>query len=601
MNCRRVLAKLLVVIVTFASISAARQGPAAEAPSVKLPRAAKVFPKESVVFVSIPSVPALKKAFLESSAGRMLQDPQLTPFLSDFWSGLLQSGAELEEQVGLSIPTMLAIPQGELSFAVVASSTKSPSFLVMLEAAENVENLRKLLDRAQQAATSDGAIVTRESVGGLDIIQFRNADVPEDSNERVCFFVSESTLFAGNDPAVVKTMAERVGGEASGEVLADNPKFQRLLRECRQASQGTLHFVAFADPIQLIEGIAVAQPAAGFTLAVLPVLGLDGLNSLGMALSADVAAWDSISEFHVFLDNPRTGVLDAPALKKGDALPEVFVPGSVIRYTTLYIDVPTTLARVEKLFDGFRGQGAFQRAVARPIERNLGLSLTEEVLPLSGGRVSLVSWFEQPVRINSGASGLIFHVSDPAAASILMEKVAEKLGDRMERKSLGTREYYEIIRRRPEFLPPEARFTNPCVAILDNTVVLTDSATLLSEMFTTLDNPNQSLRETLEFKLTLGKVRQLAGSNEVTMMAYGRPEEGIRALYESARSEEGRQALQQAAEFSPPAKAFLEALQKHELPPFDVLAKYFAPQGTLLIDDGTGWHFVSFALRKKLP
>jgi len=150
--------------------------------------------------------------------------------------------------------------------------------------------------------------------------------------------------------------------------------------------------------------------------------------------------------------------------------------------------------------------------VTQPIERNLGLNLTEEVLPLTGGRISLATWFEQPVRINSRASGLILHVSDPAAAALLLEKVADKLGDRMERKSLGTREYYEIIRRRPEFLPPQARFTNPCVAIIESTVVITDSATLLGEMFTTLDNPNQSLRETLEFKLTLGKVRQLAGS-----------------------------------------------------------------------------------------
>lgn len=599
MNHRRVTAGLLVFALTSVALAAARGG-AAETSQAPFPRAAKVFPKDSVVFVSIPSVPALKKAFLDSSAGRMLQDPQLAPFLSDFWGGLLQAGAEFENEVGLSIPAMLAIPQGELSFAIVANSTKSPSFLFMLDAGEKIEDLRKLVNRAQQAATENGAAVSRSTAAGIEIAQFKDPNTPEGSTDNgISFFLSESTLFAGNDPAVVKALAERIGGESSDEVLADNPKFQRLLQECRQASQGTLHLVVFADPIQLMEGIAVAQPSAGFALAVLPVLGLDGLNSLGMAMSADVAAWDSISEIHVFMDNPRTGVLDVPALKKGEAIPEAFVPGSVIRYATLYIDLPTTLSRVEKLFDGFRGEGAFRRAVVQRIERNLGLNLTEEVLPITSGRVSLVTWFEQPVRINSRASALILHVSDPAAASILVEKVAEKLGDRMERKSLGTREYYEITRRRPENLPPQVRFTNPCVAILEDTVVVTDSATLLGEMFAMLDNPDQSLRDTLEFKLTLGKVRQLAGSSEVAMMAYGRPEEGIRALYESARSEEGRQALRQAAESSPPAKAFLEALEKHELPPFDVLAKYFAPQGVLLIDDGTGWHLINFALRKK--
>ncbi len=574
----------------------------AESPSVRLPRAAQLFPKDCVIFVSIPDVPKLKSAFLESSAGRMLQDPQLAPFLSDFWAGLLAAGAEVEEDIGLSIPALLSLPQGELSFALVASSTQPPRFLVMLESGDQEEALRKLVDRARKAATDGGAKVIRDSVAGIEMIRIQASAAPEASDhdpDNGALFIAGGTLFIGNDIALAKAVAERVAGQGTGEILADNAKFRRLLQECRHASQGTLHFIAFADPLQLIEGIAVDQPSAAFAMALLPILGLDGLNSLGFAMSVDVAAWDSIAEFHAFLDNPRTGVLDAPAFQKGEPVPEVFVPASVIRYMPLYIDVSTTLNRVAKVVDGFRGEGTFQRAVARPLERNLGVNLMEEVLPLTAGRISLLTWFEQPVRVNSRGSALIFHVKDPAAASALIEKVADKLGDRMQRKSLGTREYFEIARRRPESLPPQARLVIPCVAVIEDSVVLTDSDALLAEMFATLENPNQGLRESLEFKLTLGKVRQLAGSNEVTLMGYARPEEGLRALYESARSPEGRDALRQAAESSPPAKALLEAMEKNELPPFDVLAKYFAPQGMLFIDDGTGWHIVSFALRKK--
>jgi hypothetical protein len=40
-------------------------------------------------------------------------------------------------------------------------------------------------------------------------------------------------------------------------------------------------------------------------------------------------------------------------------------------------------------------------------------------------------------------------------------------------------------------------------------------------------------------------------------------------------------------------------MDKNPLPPFSVLQKYFAPQGSMVIDDETGIHFMDFTLKRK--
>ncbi len=42
-----------------------------------------------------------------------------------------------------------------------------------------------------------------------------------------------------------------------------------------------------------------------------------------------------------------------------------------------------------------------------------------------------------------------------------------------------------------------------------------------------------------------------------------------------------------------------EALKKHPLPPFAVIAKYFAPSGGMITQDETGFHYQAFQLKRK--
>jgi hypothetical protein len=83
------------------------------------------------------------------------------------------------------------------------------------------------------------------------------------------------------------------------------------------------------------------------------------------------------------------------------------------------------------------------------------------------------------------------------------------------------------------------------------------------------------------------------------MIAFNRPEEAMRQVYEMATSDTMRGALKGQAANNPFMKSLDDALTTNPLPPFAVLAKYLAPGGALLTSDETGFHYMAFSLRRE--
>jgi hypothetical protein len=83
------------------------------------------------------------------------------------------------------------------------------------------------------------------------------------------------------------------------------------------------------------------------------------------------------------------------------------------------------------------------------------------------------------------------------------------------------------------------------------------------------------------------------------LIAFDRPEEALRLWYDIATADTTRQRLSQGAENNRFFRTVNDALRDNPLPPFAVLARYLAPSGSLLTDDESGLHYVSFTLRRK--
>lgn len=583
------------------------------AAAIEPPMAAKLFPAKTAVFFSIPDLPELKRAVLASSSGQMLQDPQLRPFLTDLWGGIVEAAAVVEKETGVSLEAILAIPKGELSVGLVSSEKQGWVVLIFMDAKENIETLKKLIDRGREAAVKAGAILKEEDVNGLPLTVLRPRERQGNEDNRrpqplVAYAINGATLLAGlavlgeEDLDVIRDVVGRLSGTSSStDTLSGQSKFNQFLSSIRHATRGKIHTLLFADPIEVLRGYAKIETGAAVALAILPVLGLDGLNSLGGAGSAEISGWDYVREFHVFLDNPRRGALDVPVFKPANLEPEEFIPSSVITYATVSLDLPTTVSRLAKLYDGFQGDGAFERRIGGRTERFLGVNLTQEFLPATTGRISLVRWVEQPVTVTSISNGLIVELKDEDVAAMIVDRIYQTRQANFEKKEFGTWQYYQSTRTRPASLPATVRFPVPCLAALGRFLIVTDSPALMQELFATTSDPPRALVESLEFKVVRGRIKDLAGRDEVSMLVFQRPDEAVRVFYEGVVNQPITEAMRTSAESNPLLKAFIAARERNALPPFEVLQRYYAPQGALLIDDATGLHLIDFGLRKKLP
>jgi hypothetical protein len=85
---------------------------------------------------------------------------------------------------------------------------------------------------------------------------------------------------------------------------------------------------------------------------------------------------------------------------------------------------------------------------------------------------------------------------------------------------------------------------------------------------------------------------------ELASMTYEFPRENLRYLFELAQTDEGRRRLEEAASTQRWAQAILSLTNKQGLPPFAVIEKYLVPQGSVLLSDESGLHYLTFTFRE---
>ena len=109
----------------------------------------KLFPEESVVFVRVANAHDLGEKIQQTSIGRMIQDPQLKPFVENLYG----KAGELytkngESKLGISWEDLKKLPKGEVAFAVVARPEQRPALLLLIDQGEEASVADKLVDKA---------------------------------------------------------------------------------------------------------------------------------------------------------------------------------------------------------------------------------------------------------------------------------------------------------------------------------------------------------------------------------------------------------------------------------------------------------------------
>ncbi len=572
------------------------------------PAAASLLPDSTVLVFSVADAPDVAQRFMNTAAGRMSEDPQLKPLVKDLYGSITEAVASLKDEVGLSLTEILTLPQGEMTFALIAPEAAPPAAVVLLDVGDQLSNARRLLKRGTEEMEKQNAARSEEAIGETTLVVY---DGVGPRKRKVAYFEKDDTLVAGSDLEVLKGLLGAWDGRAEGR-LKENEKYAAVMRKCRGTKDLAPQFFWYFDPIALMKNIGQDNTQVRLATATLPALGLDGVMAMGGSVALDAGQFDSVAHFHLLLDNPRDGIVEMIALESGEVRPESWVPADVASYATFHWRFQTTFDNLREIIDSFQGEGAVDDNLRRTVQEPTGIDLERDIIRSLEGRVTHFTRIDRqaPVslRSNSWCWGLKLRDTEPVEETL--GKLSARFEENIRSDLYAGNKFYQAIPPRPrraQSKPNEARPVDldrprppePCFGVVKDYLIITDRPELFHKVVSLSNNPEEALADTLDFKLIASKIVRQCGGAKPSLISFDRPEEVFRWAYDMINAQRTRDRLREAAADNPFFMSVEAALEKNPLPPFEVLQQYLAPGGAMIVDDETGIHYTAFTLRRK--
>ncbi|MFK7738260.1 MAG: hypothetical protein AB8B50_19710 [Pirellulaceae bacterium] len=581
--------------------------------------APKLFPDKTLAYVRIDDVTKLKEDLAKSSIGKLGNDDQIKPIIGEFYGSLVRVAEDLESSVGLNLDELLSIPSGEMAIALLPSEKTSaraerqesedgqrvsarlerPAVAMLLDAGEEISSIKIMLGRLEEAA-SEEMVHEEKVVDGLTLHRYQN---PNRERQQFGYFIDDGVIIACSDADYLTKLAQKWRGTLEdAEALADNRKFTTIMSRC-VGTEGERPQVSFyADPLAIVRQFVPRNATTSMTLAVLPALGVDGIEAVGGSWILAPPEFDSISHAHLLLSSPRRGVLSLLKPKSGSTEPEPWVPDTVASYSTINWDLASTLKGIERLYNQFRGEDALQKEVFDRLSEQLDLDFRGDLIDQMEGRVSILQGFVRPITINSGSNVYAIRINNiKYFKSKVMPKIIDQIEKRTEVRTASFGKLRANVLKMGRDLPPDSVIRQPtiCFTTVDDYLLMADSEFMLRQIASCLNDSVGPLSESLEYQLIADSIQGQLQDKECSAISYARPEESLQLFYELARDPQNKERLKQFSANNPFFKALYNALDKHELPPFSVISKYLAPGGGFLVEEETGLHYMSFGLRRE--
>lgn len=597
------------------------------------PTAPKLLPDSTVAMLRVRDVPDMIEKARQGNMGRMLADPEIAPFANNLYGSGAEAFKQVEEQIGVSLDELLNLPQGEICLALCETPSGPPAFVFLFEAVNKLDVFDKLVERAErEILNSDSPFSKKSEVVGsteITVLESKEENVPD-----IVYFKKEGVFSVITNLDLAKRMlsiwegiplpAEKGDDDASANAkpavatsLASDKLYNAVMSRCGINDPDPPHITYYVKPIPMVKSFMNDNVIGRTAVDVFaPRLGIDTLLGVGGSITLGAGDFDSISQLHVLIDNPRKGIMEAIALEPGEVTPEKFVPRDSVNYMTFNVNVQKSFTAVESVVDGFRGEGALLSMMKNNLSRPSGVDFELDVLANLANRGSYFQYFDRPVSMGSQRTAVAFHLKDAAFAAETLQKFAEKFAERIEEVNYDGVVYYRVISREPE----ESSNSDgdeqaaqrrrlriqmqpvPAWGIIDNCLIIADRPSVIEKCVQTLKDSDQALISDPKFKAVAENVNKYMKGNKPAGFMFQRPEESLRFLYELATADSSKEFLERQADpenatGNPFFGAINKAMKESPLPPFSKFEEYMAPAGTLLLNDETGFHLFGFSMK----
>ena len=274
--------RLLTWTLLFAILLVSVRPAAAERPP-----APKLLPATTLAMIRVTDTPLLVERFRETALGRIVQDPQIKPLLTQLYGSVQQAWKPIEERVGLPLSEVLGIPQGEICVAFVAVEDQQPGLVAFVDAGDRLLQVRTLLEKGEGLLRDQGGSKTTEMIGEEEVVVYRT------SNGTAIYQIQrEASIALATSKEIMQFVLNAWNGSGV-ETLADNDKFNSIMSRCAGSVADPPHITWFVDPIEGVRRLARGSFAAT-GLALLPVLGLDGMKGVGGSMTFATGEFDEV-------------------------------------------------------------------------------------------------------------------------------------------------------------------------------------------------------------------------------------------------------------------------------------------------------------------
>lgn len=586
--------RALIACLVFAGLASTVQAAEADAPSGGEPRldVLDLLPADTVVMVDVPDAALLRERLQETTLMRMTQDEAMRPLLDEMMGSLAETFATVEEKSGLTVDQLMTLPSGRVVVALVAAPGRGVQPVAIIDVGSSRHSLDRLLEQGGKSLQESGIERRTETIEGTQVTIFG-------PGTRAAYFERDDRIVIAMNLAILEDILLRwAGDEEALPSLAENQAYAAAMQTVRGDADASL----FYDPIGLVRGASAGNAGAAIGMAMLPVLGLDGVLGVGGSLKLAEEQFDVILDAHLALANPRGGLVDMVSFTTGDTTPEDWVPGDVADYMSFYFDFQRSYGKLTHVFDNTYGPGTVRNWIKQNMMPNIDADLEEEILPQFGGRMTIISRINEDLGIQNGTQLLGIQLTDAEKFAELFERVRGDFEGRLDRHSYQGITYY--VQRPPQELEESAEpgqqedVFRPCYCLLGDYMLFANHPSIVEAAIGSYNDPTEALTESLEFKLIASRAARQSGEDFISLLQFTRPAEKVRALYAMARSQQVRDELAASDENNPVLQGLRRVVEGDRLPPFEVVEKYLAPGGASLVDTPTGLHYTLFRLRR---
>ncbi|MDG3005241.1 hypothetical protein [Paludisphaera mucosa] len=568
----------------------------------------QVLPDSTLFFLKVADVGKFREAFRGSTYGQLWNDPALAELRADLAEKTKSTSDALKDKVGVTLKELLELPQGPVAVAAIAGTDEAKptvSLAIIADAGSNASKLTEVLTRSNKQAEQGGAKVAVETFKDNPLHVITSPDADGDGKNPppppVVWTSSGNTFFLGSNVAAIKDLVTNAGGRGSAALGASEAFVKTQNKIGGEAAQA----VWYADVVKLIQFGTKAgsrgNDAQAQQLAFqIQALGLDGLKSVGGALTLNSGAYSSLTK--TFFNAPAAGIKGLLKLFSFPPVairPEPWVPATVASYQTFSWDLDNAYKAIEDLVNQFQPGmlNVLEQQLVGP-EGGQPLSFQKDVFGPLGDRLTMVGDFKKPIKEDSQRIILGVALEDAKAFQGTLDRLIE-----LAHAAPKKREFQGVtildfeLPEMPAQAGVQAQFKGPVsVTVAKDTFFLTTDATLLEQILRPGVVP---LSENPDFQTVVKELPE-----KVSGMTFVRPDEQARLTYDMFKTGRFEQAIKQGMAASRPGQPVPDIPQlvdPAKLPDFEVFAKYLSLGGSYSVMDDDGFTQTGFSLRKATP